>query len=426
MRPTNQKGSVLLLTVIALGAVTIVGAGLLLSMQAWSDNSSKEMFQAATQEVMYASTHDLRAYILANLETNATVDLSGIPGASSGMSFIANGNTLFPYAYSGSASGIVNAVNNAPSLSRLSDPRDPFAMALAARTQFIFGQASSLTYASPLATGSVARGFRNMSSAMQIDVRQIPLSQFTLFSSSTTTLTGSIGRVHCGSDAAVMGIAQTDYPLTVAGRISFMTGAGMSVRQTPSGVAMSVTQSTDIATKRVLMKGTMLDQDVGKSRLATALPISGLVAQPSLNLGSSQKNAQKLSGACDVWVYYDAATGQFSSTRPTGQVDSATRNGMALYNGVLAASVNPHPVIEFDLNRLTTQGSTHSKYYIYCSDNSAIVLLRNGEMLPRDISIITPLGVWLDGGWNIPADPADTKATSIVTSGRVQVVDADP
>jgi len=99
--------------------------------------------------------------------------------------------------------------------------------------------------------------------------------------------------------------------------------------------------------------------------------------------------------------------------------DGKTNGAMVLYSGVLNANAHGHPVLEFDVARLNAAGSQGKSYYVYCDDPNAIVIVRNATTLPRDLSIITPHQVWIDGGFNTPGDPTQIRQAAIVTSDKV-------
>jgi hypothetical protein len=362
-----------MLALVAFAGILLVGYGLVSSRQAWSESSSKQLYQVSAQEVMYSSANDLRKFLATQLTTQATVDLSGAPWITSGVNLL-NPNQaqgFVPYTFNSQAAGNISAMQFTNGLATLTDSNDPLTGIAATKTAFTYQQSASTTVSSPLTTSDTLRGWRKMGTSLAVEVRQFPLSHFTFFSSTNATISGSagmsVGRIHSNGDLTITGAAQTDYPVTVSGSLAVGVGGILAVRQNPTASSQSLTSTTDVGTKRVLLKGLVADD----------------------------------------------------ATLASGTADAATVSGMALYSGTLAPIVAPHPVIEFDLDRLTTKGSTQAKYYISASDSSAVLILRNCVTLPRDISIVTPLDVWIDTGFNSPSDAALIRSASIITSGRV-------
>ena len=240
-----------------------------------------------------------------------------------------------------------------------------------------------------------ARVGRGILSDMLMEVRQFPLSQFTYYSAGDVTLSGSIGRTHVNGNLTISGTSSTDYPVTCGKTIGFATNGVLSCKDGSGAAPYSVSASTSVDAKRVLFHTALIDNTVQKSNITiTALTITQLVANPATDLGSTVKNNQKLCKACDILIYYDATANTFSANLPTSGSNTTVKNAMALYSGTLTAMLPSHKVIEFDYTKLTTACGTYKRYYIYSSDASAVVILRNAGTLNRDISIVTPLDVW--------------------------------
>src|SRR5690606_8006275 len=112
-------------------------------------------------------------------------------------------------------------------------------------------------------------------------------------------------------------------------------------------------------------------------------------------------------------------TNTFTATRPSGSTDSVTQSNLQLYKGSLTSRASGRPIIEFDVTRRNTAGSHWNSYYLHSSEGNAIVLIRNGGTLPRNLSIVTPHEVWVEESFNTPTNPAEIQRASIVTTKKV-------
>lgn len=406
---------------VMFSVICLIGFGLLATRQAWRENSSKLLGQAVANQGMYSASSSLRAYISGQFSSSASISLENAPRAASGASL--EGEQIFDFT-AGSDLGTLTAVQGDAPLVSLTGASDPLYGIRAKLDVFSYRQAGRLNFESALGS----RGMRGQGAEVNVEIRQFPLSQFSQFHATDNTVNGTnlaaLGRTHANGNLTLGTACTTLYPLTVAGRLSFVPGASVAVRQSPiAGKSYGVGSATTVDTKRALMQNTLVDQDVVQSTITVAATLSQMVSPPGVNLGTAAKNAQKLSSRCDSVIFYNSGTSTFAATTRANLPDPQTQAGMAIYSGDLKAQAGGHPIIELDVTRLETEGSRWRSYYVYSDDPQAVVMIRNGETLPRDLSIVTPHDVWIDAAFNTPSDATKIKPASIVTGGRLIGVD---
>jgi|GEM_PF-6621632 len=419
---SSKQGSVLVAVLgLVLALIGLAGYGLLTTRQAWRENTSKLLHQTVAHADIHGATNDVRSFIARQFASGASANLAYLPTVATAGTLTGDGDVTPYYQYGSQSSGLsVVATQSSNALSPLSELSDPFYGIQAATTTFDYRQSATLTTDSSVGD----RSARDQRADVQVEIRQFPLSQFSQFYTVDHTLSNpgltDLGRTHADGNLTITQNATASYPLTVAGRLQVGAGATVSVKQQPDAAnAYAVSSTTTIEARRALMQNTIVDNDVLQSQITTAATLPELVSPPAVNLGSAAKNAQKLLGQCDVQVRYDSATDTFTATRPSGNADMPTRNAIQTYSGSLLPKAAGRPVIEFDVTRLETAGSHWNSYYIYSDNVNAIVIIRNGATLPRNLSIVTPHDILVEEGFNSPLNPSLVRSASMVTGGRV-------
>lgn len=421
---SSTKGSVLIIMgAVMFAVIYLIGFGLLATRQAWRENSSKLLAQTLANQNMLSVSNDLRTQIKSQFAASAAINLVNSPKVNSGASLGHERIPIFGYTASSGLTSLT-ATQGDSGLVSLQDANDPLYGIRSKTTVFHYRQSASLI-ADP-ALGS--RGARDQAADVEVEIRQFPLSQFSQFYAADNILNGAnlaaLGRTHANGNLTLDTACTALYPLTVAGRLNFGPGASVAVKQFPGASnSYGVGSSTTMDVKRALMQNSVVDQDVVQSSITTAATLAQMVSPPSVNLGSSAKNAQKLSTRCDVVVFYNSTAKTFTAMTRGNTSDPATQTVMAPYTGDLQTRAGGHPVVEFDVSRLETAGSRWTSYYVHSDDPQAVVIIRNGETLPRALSIVTPHDIWVDAAFNTPADAAKIRPASIVTGGRIIGVD---
>jgi hypothetical protein len=253
----------------------------------------------------------------------------------------------------------------------------------------------------------------------QISVRQIPVSEFTLLSAASLQLSqigGTNGRIHSAGDLIISGGQVTSpYPVTAAGNISLADNGSLLVQPSPnqSPLSFPVESTSDsnwLALARSSYRSTILSGRNLPMDMVEAAGIDQLTAQPSAFTPASASAQQQLWRQCNrkvlesggVVYLYDSGGG-----RITGQETEAFSR---------AQSPNhPAGLIVFDLAKSPPVPGRNS-FYIASSNPGAVVLIRNGRTLPSDISVISPLLIGVEGGFN---DQGTRRAGSLVSATDV-------
>ncbi len=421
-RSASTHGSALVAILgLILAMICLAGYGLLSTRQAWRENASKLLHQTVADADMYGATNDLRSYVADQFASHASANLAHLPGVTLGTVLTStDGVTAYHQHHSQSTGGVLTAIQSSSALAPLGSANDPFYGIRAATTTFDYRQTAALTEESVMGD----RAARNQQTDIRVEVRQFPLSQFSQFSTSNHLINApglaDLGRTHAGGNLTLGQNATAVYPLTVAGELRTAPGVTLSAKQQPDAAqAYGISSATTVEARRALMQNTVVDNDVLQSRITTAATLPEMLRPPSENLGSTERNAQKLSSQCGVRIYFDGETHTFTATRPSGESDPATQNAMQTYSGPLLPRANGRPVVEFDVARLNTEGSRWNSYYLQSNRADAVVIIRNAETLPRNLSLATPHDVWMEESFNTPSDPSQIRSASIVTSGRV-------
>lgn len=419
---SSRSGSALIAILgLMLGIICLVGFGSLMTRQAWRETTSKVLHQAVADATMQTAPADLRAYISDQLSSQASADLSKVPVATEGGTQTHGGQTSFYHLHSAQSTGsTLTAIQSSGSLHALTDQKDPFYGLKAATTTFRYRPGATLSATSPLGK----RAGRDLQADLAVEIRQFPLSQFSQFYPGNQTLNATglsnLGRTHANGNLSIQRNVTATWPLTVAGKLQTAPGVTVSGKQQPDSTRThTVSSATTIEARRALMNHTIVDNDILASGITLGATFPEMLQAPTVNLGSTHRNAQKLANQCDVRISHQHSTNVFSATRSTGTTDSATQTNLSLYTGSLASRASGRPVIEFDIARLDVAGSRWNSYYLSSSHSNAIIMIRNAKTLPRHLSIVTPHDVWVEEDLNTPSNPAQIRSASIVTSGKV-------
>jgi hypothetical protein len=256
----------------------------------------------------------------------------------------------------------------------------------------------------------------------QISIRQIPSSQFTLFSSSAgfqveAPLMPTVGRIHSEGDLVISGGAFTSlYPVTAGGNITLANNGSLLAQSAPNQPQFTFpVQSTAdnhwLAMSRSVARSTILSgRDLPMSTVEAA-DINQMVAPNGP--ASAPVAQQQLLRKCTRTILENE-----------GNISVRTASGAAASSQETEAFISYHSpnypggtIVLFDLSKAPPQNGRNS-FYICSSDPNAIVLLLNASNLPGDITIVSPLAIAIEGGFNNQGTP---KAASI-TAKNVSAV----
>jgi hypothetical protein len=251
----------------------------------------------------------------------------------------------------------------------------------------------------------------------QLSVRQIPASEFTLFSASpssfqvTPTAMPILGRVHAEGDLVISGGPLTSiYPVTAGGNISLANNGALFAQSGPDEPAstfpvQSTADNNWLAMSRSVEHSTILSgRDLPMNTFEAADVIQ--MTMPALASPPTTPAAQQqLWRQCNRII--TEHIGQITATTSAG-AQCTPQEKRAFYT--YYSRHNPDGVaIVFDLSRVPPQAGRNSFYFASSSPNR-MVLIINARKLTADLAIVTPLPVAIEGGLNVLGDP---KAVSI-------------
>jgi hypothetical protein len=314
---------------------------------------------------------------------------------------------------------------------------DPFAAALA-RVQLIDLQV-------------VSKGKPNgrlsdlqLTATPQIAVREIPVSQFTVYSAgdpfsiATIPFAGDteVGRFFSESSIAVTGNFSSFYPIVSKGQVTFQ-GGSLQVADPDSSngqIGLSVTTgSPDFwAAARTQLDSRLITGDV--------LPVMSAPLDEIYNPNGSGLNFTLLRGQCDLVVV--ARVSGHADDNNGYQVMVISRTGTPYPNGTdqkkttapfVAFPNKDDPtktqvLLAFDYRRLPKGYS--GSIYLVAEDGfgnpaaTAIVVVRAAQILNGPLSIVSPHPIVIAGDFNQPT-AGDVPACSIITAQDVQTQASD-
>jgi hypothetical protein len=292
----------------------------------------------------------------------------------------------------------------------------------------------------------------------QIAVREIPVSQFTVFSAGdpftlgATVFSQDIGRVFSESNLSITGNFVSDFTVIAGQNVNF-AGGSLEIK-VPSDDGGSVKLSTDTQGSNFLPDArTSLD-----SRVVTnsVLPVDSAALNSVYgtgNSGSATSNGLNLSllkTQCDVLV---VARPDIAITAPNGKkgclvtvVGNFGGAHLTYPMGNKAASDSPSTVAQQTVPFAAAPNSQNPSQTILALDYArlgatrigsvflvvqdpagnplpnSVILIRGAQVLTRSISIVSPHPIIIAGDFNLGDD---SPAASIITPANLQTVVAD-
>jgi len=265
----------------------------------------------------------------------------------------------------------------------------------------------------------------SMALTPQIDVRQIPVSEFTLFSSASLQVVSPfmpiVGRIHSEGDLIVWGGKYISvYPVTAAGNISLANNGSLFAQSGPNQPQANLPfESTDNnqwpAMSRSVERSNILSGSDLPMSVVEAADITQMTAQDS-GPANNPIAQQQLWRQCSRIVLENQ--GKITVTTASGTPANAQEKKAFTR---FVSPTNPNaPVIIFNVQKEPPSAGRNS-FYISSSNPDAVVLLTNAANLPSDMAIVSPLAVSIVGGFNNLGVP---KAASI-TAKRVSALPAN-
>jgi hypothetical protein len=452
----NRSGSVLVYVLVLVVIAGLIAASYL----TFADNQRARTVRNLNQDGLRIATEQallgLESIIRSGLLANGEVNLARLnrTDAASGISLSLSSKT------DGSGTGVlqVQPFANAADYELLPglDSQDLFGQAHALVTRIDVDITASST------VPNVRLPDLNVTDHPQIAVREIPVSQFTVFSAGdpftlgATVFSQDIGRVFSESTLSVSGSFSSEFAV-VAGQNVNLQGGSLQIKD-PSENGGSVTLSTDTQSSNFLPDArTALD-----SRIVTGgvLPIDSAALNSVYSSGSNGQGASNvlnfslLKQQCEVLV---VARPDFSITTPNGKGclvtvvgktggknlaypiatnsaphSQATSGQQSVAFAAAQNKQNPSQTI-LTLDYMQLDGAQFGSVFMVVQNPAdpagsplpnAVILIRGAHGLNGPLSIVSPHPIIIAGDFNSDAGD-DAPPASIITPASVQIAAPD-
>lgn len=419
IRHQQKNGYVLVACLGAVAAMAIFVLMFFSFTQETEKAAIKRQYQDRGTEKIEMGMMELRGALEEQFQRNAQVETTTL-STDSGQTRGSLEDGMYDLRMDAVASGsVISATEKHNTISLLNSADDPFRGAMAATDQLdVTALALRLGPTEPRRNGD----FLSLRSMPLLSIRQIPVSEFTLFSwSGGLTLNAAaipnIGRTYINGDLNVTGgIVNASYPLTAAGNVNLIGDARLLARSAPDDepIALPVESTASnewLALAKSKQRSTVLTGRDLPMTLIQALPKDELTASPLSVADSAQKEQLRLWHQCSRVIL--EAAGKITVAGGT----LGERKNYRAYATRLYKTWGP-PIILFDAKRIApTAGKT--SFYIASTSSTAAVFVRNASALTSDLTIVTPYPILISGGFNVQGPP---RAASLITAQAVFAV----
>jgi hypothetical protein len=315
-----------------------------------------------------------------------------------------------------SSGSIISATETHNTVSLLTFPDDPFRGAMASTSELdVTAIAVRLGQTKPKGNYD----FLSLRSKPVLSIRQIPVSEFSMFSwggslTLNAAITPNIGRTYIQGDLNITGgIANASYPVAASGNVNLSGGAILEARSAPGAEAIALpvesTASNEwLSLAKSTQQSTVLTGRDLPMTMIQAVPEDELTASPLSVAASSQKEQLRLWHQCSRVILEASGTITVRGGNP-GEQKNYSAYATRVYN-----TWGP-PVIVFDAKRIAPNAGKTS-FYIASTSGTAAVFVRNASALTSDLTIVTPHPILISGGFNVQGTP---RAASLITAQGV-------
>ena len=449
----SASGSVLVYVLVLVVIAGIIGASYLAFVDnqraTTTRNLNQDGLRISTEQALLSLESAIRTHLLANGEVNlATLNHSGpVAGLSLNLSSTTDGTgsnvlRVQPFADGGDAG-----------YTPLLDKKDLFGQAYARQTTIDVNITTEST------VPNVRLPNLTVTDQPQIAVREIPVSQFTIFSAansftlSPAVLSQDIGRVFSKSTISVAGSFSSEFPIVAGQNVAF-TGSKDSLQvKDPSGNNTSIELSSDTQSQNFLadartsldtriVTGSVLPIDSAPLNSVYEADNSGQSTSNGLNLSLLQAQCNTLAvarpdktittpnGQKECLVQVGGSVGganlayPMTATRATSQ-SQGTVSRQTVPFAAAQNKQNPSQTI-LALDFAAPGAKQLSSVFLVVQDPAgnplpnAVILVRGARTLNGPVSIVSPHPIIIAGDFNDDSQPA-----SIITPANLQTVAAD-
>jgi len=419
LRNEQKNGYVLVACLGAVVTTAILVLMLFSFTQETEQTAIKRQYQDRGTEKIEMGMMELRGALEDQFERNAQVETSTL-SIDSGQTNGSLGQGMYDLRMDAAGTGsVISATERHDTISLLNSPDDPFRGAMASTDEL------AVTALAPRLGLTKPRGnddFLSLRSMPLLSIRQIPVSEFTLFSwGGSLTLNAAaipnIGRTYINGDLNITGgIVNASYPLTAAGNVNLSGDARLIARSAPDDEAIALpvesTASNEwLALAKSTQRSTVLTGRDLPMTLIQALPKDELTASPLSVADSAQKEQLRLWHQCSRVVLETSGKITVNGGNP-GERRNYRAYATRLYN------IWGPPIILFDAKRIAPAAGKTS-FYIASTSATAAVFVRNASALTSDLTIVTPHPILISGGFNVQGPP---RAASLITAQAVFAV----
>jgi|GEM_PF-2220339 len=450
----SASGSVLVYVLVLVVIAGIIGASYLTFVDnqraTTARNLNQDALRISTEQALLGLESAIRNELLTNGEVNlARLNQSGpVAGLSLSLSSTTDGTgnnvlRVQPFADTGDTG----------EYTPLLDKKDLFGQAYARQTTI------DVNITTKSSVPNVRLPDLTVTDQPQIAVREIPVSQFTIFSAANSfTLSPAvssqvIGRVFSKSTISVSGSFSSEFPIVAGQNVAFTGGKDSLQVKDPSGnnawiQLTSDTQSSDfLADARTsldtrVVTGSVLPIDSAPlnsiyetndsaQAVSTGLNLSLLQTQCStLVVARPDKPITTANGQKECLVQVGGSVGGASLAYPMTATKGGSQSQGAVNRQTVAFAAaqskqNPsQTILAFDLALPTAKQL--SSVFLVVQDPAgnplpnAVILIRGARTLTGPVSIISPHPIIIAGDFNDDSQPA-----SIITPANLQTVAAD-
>jgi hypothetical protein len=415
----RKNGYVLVVTL----AVVVITAIIVLMFSSFSQEMAqaaiKRQYQDRAEEKIEMGMMALQGALEDQFQSNAQVEVGALSIESDqSVGNLSQGMYKLTMEAAGSQP-IINATETHSTLSTLAFPDDPFRGAMAATSELdVTATATRLGLTKP--KGSY--DFLSLSSHPVLSIRQIPVSEFSMFSSGgsltlNAAVTPNIGRTYVNGDLNVTGgTANASYPVTTSGNVNLSEGAILMARSAPNAdpIALPVESTTSnewLSLAKSTQQSTVLTGRDLPMTMIQAVGKDDLTASPLSVAANSQKEQLRLWHQCSRVILENSGT---------ITVQGGNRGEQRNYHAYATRIYNSWgpPIILFDARRIAP-GVGKTSFYIASTSRTAAVFVRNASALSSDLTIVTPHPILISGGFNVQGTP---RAASLITAQGVFAV----
>jgi hypothetical protein len=447
----SAAGSVLVYVLVLVVIAGIIGASYLTfvdNQRATTErNLNQDGLRISTEQALLTMESAIRTQLLANGEVDlASLNQSGQVGGLSlrlSSTAVGTGNVLQVHPFADA--------DDREKYNALPDKKDLFGQAYAKQTTIDVNITTQSTVPNVRLPNLIVKD------QPQIAVREIPVSQFTIFSAansftlSPAVLSQDIGRVFSKATISVSGSFSSEFPIVAGQNVAFTGGKDSLQVKDPSGSNTSIQLSSDtesqdfLADARTLydtriVTGSVLPVDSaplnsvyeadnsGQSAYALNLSLlqrqcsTVVVAQPGKPI--TTPNGQK---GCLVQVTGNVGGSNLAypmTTKATSQGQGTVSRQTVAFAAAQSKQNPSQTILALDF---TAPGAKElSSIFLVIDDPNgnplpnAVILIRGARTLTGPVSIVSPHPIIIAGDFNNDSQPA-----SIITPGNLQTAAAD-